>query len=456
MQIARALRAPAARANAAIGRLRPQLDGKRLFMLPDSQLEIPLARFLHRELGMEPIEVGTPYLDRQMLQAELPLLPPSVDAERRPGSRAAAGPGSREPAGPDGLRPGARQSARGRGPRDQVVDRTGVLADSRLRPGGRPGRTFRTALRSARPAGGVAMQLTLWTYEGPPHIGAMRIAASMKDVHLVLHAPQGDTYADLLFTMIQRQDARPPVSYTTFQARDLGGEHRGPRQAGGGRGLRALQAAGAAGRRVVHRRAAAGPGRPPWPDAGFADPGRATRASRLLEEGKLGRCRNSLSPRAQRCWPIALPVPARAGSERQGPRRARTSSARRRSASAAATTSSRSGACWTRSASPSTPSYRLAPRWPIWRACRTPTSTSISIRRSRARRRAGSSARSTSRTRRPSRWASARRATSSPRWRNWPASIRHRCWRANSPAWRRSARRNRACRGTRARSMRPT
>ncbi len=76
--IARALRAPAGRARAAIGRLRPQLDGKRLFMLPDSQLEIPLARFLHRELGMEPIEVGTPYLDRQMLQSELPLLPPSV------------------------------------------------------------------------------------------------------------------------------------------------------------------------------------------------------------------------------------------------------------------------------------------------------------------------------------------------------------------------------------------
>jgi light-independent protochlorophyllide reductase subunit B len=68
------------------------------------------------------------------------------------------------------------------------------------------------------------MQLTLWTYEGPPHVGAMRIAASMRDVHLVLHAPQGDTYADLLFTMIARQDRRPPVSYTTFQARDLGGD----------------------------------------------------------------------------------------------------------------------------------------------------------------------------------------------------------------------------------------
>ena len=68
------------------------------------------------------------------------------------------------------------------------------------------------------------MQLTLWTYEGPPHVGAMRIATSMRDVHYVLHAPQGDTYADLLFTMIERQDRRPPVTYTTFQARDLGGD----------------------------------------------------------------------------------------------------------------------------------------------------------------------------------------------------------------------------------------
>ncbi len=71
------------------------------------------------------------------------------------------------------------------------------------------------------------MQLTLWTYEGPPHVGAMRIAASMSGVHYVLHAPQGDTYADLLFTMIERADRRPPVSYTTFQARDLGGDTAG-------------------------------------------------------------------------------------------------------------------------------------------------------------------------------------------------------------------------------------
>ena len=52
----------------------------------------------------------------------------------------------------------------------------------------------------------------------------MRIATAMEGVHLVLHAPQGDTYADLLFTMIERLPKRPPVTYTTFQARDLGGD----------------------------------------------------------------------------------------------------------------------------------------------------------------------------------------------------------------------------------------
>ncbi|MEM7610487.1 MAG: ferredoxin:protochlorophyllide reductase (ATP-dependent) subunit B [Pseudomonadota bacterium] len=68
------------------------------------------------------------------------------------------------------------------------------------------------------------MKLTLWTYEGPTHVGAMRVATGMRDLHYVLHAPQGDTYADLLFTMIERRDKRPPVTYTTFQARDLGGD----------------------------------------------------------------------------------------------------------------------------------------------------------------------------------------------------------------------------------------
>jgi len=68
------------------------------------------------------------------------------------------------------------------------------------------------------------MELTAWTYEGPPHVGAMRVATAMQGLHYVLHAPQGDTYADLLFTMIERNPKRPPVTYSTFQARDLGSD----------------------------------------------------------------------------------------------------------------------------------------------------------------------------------------------------------------------------------------
>jgi light-independent protochlorophyllide reductase subunit N len=68
----------AARAQRALARYQPQLAGRRVFFMPDSQLEIPLARFLHRELGMPLVEVGTPYLDKQMTGAELDLLPADV------------------------------------------------------------------------------------------------------------------------------------------------------------------------------------------------------------------------------------------------------------------------------------------------------------------------------------------------------------------------------------------
>ena len=54
------------------------MQGKKLFLLPESQLEIPLARFLHNELGMELIEVGTPYLNRDLMKTELDLLPPNT------------------------------------------------------------------------------------------------------------------------------------------------------------------------------------------------------------------------------------------------------------------------------------------------------------------------------------------------------------------------------------------
>lgn len=66
------------RARAALAPARARLAGKRIFFFPDSQLEVPLARFLSRELGMELTEIGTPYLQKEHLAAELALLPPGV------------------------------------------------------------------------------------------------------------------------------------------------------------------------------------------------------------------------------------------------------------------------------------------------------------------------------------------------------------------------------------------
>ncbi|MEM9195420.1 MAG: ferredoxin:protochlorophyllide reductase (ATP-dependent) subunit N [Myxococcota bacterium] len=67
--------APEARARVAIAHQRKRLEGRRIFFFPDSQLEIPIARYLQRELGMELLEVGTPYLQRDHLREELALLP---------------------------------------------------------------------------------------------------------------------------------------------------------------------------------------------------------------------------------------------------------------------------------------------------------------------------------------------------------------------------------------------
>ncbi|QNJ17451.1 light-independent protochlorophyllide reductase subunit N [Synechococcus sp. A18-40] len=63
------------RARIALEPHREVLAGKRIFLLPESQLELPLARFLQRECGMELVEVGTPYLNREQMAEELALLP---------------------------------------------------------------------------------------------------------------------------------------------------------------------------------------------------------------------------------------------------------------------------------------------------------------------------------------------------------------------------------------------
>ena len=66
------------RGKRALGNQRAQLAGKRIFLFPDSQLEIPLARFVSRELSMRVIEAGTPYLHRQHMAEELALLPTDI------------------------------------------------------------------------------------------------------------------------------------------------------------------------------------------------------------------------------------------------------------------------------------------------------------------------------------------------------------------------------------------
>jgi len=70
--------APLERARHAVSRHRDSLAGKSITFLPDSQLELPLARFLHRECDMELLEIGTPIYEQQLMQIEKSLLPDTV------------------------------------------------------------------------------------------------------------------------------------------------------------------------------------------------------------------------------------------------------------------------------------------------------------------------------------------------------------------------------------------
>ena len=72
----RVTEAPRARARAAVARRAEALRGKSVFFFPDSQLEVPLARFLTRECGMEAVEIGTPFLHRDLMAPELDLIAP--------------------------------------------------------------------------------------------------------------------------------------------------------------------------------------------------------------------------------------------------------------------------------------------------------------------------------------------------------------------------------------------
>jgi light-independent protochlorophyllide reductase subunit N len=73
-----AIAAPKARAEAAVAKVSQDLTGRRIFFFPDSQLEIPLARFLTQECGMALTEVGSPYIHRDLVGADLDALPDHV------------------------------------------------------------------------------------------------------------------------------------------------------------------------------------------------------------------------------------------------------------------------------------------------------------------------------------------------------------------------------------------
>ncbi|MEM6543558.1 MAG: ferredoxin:protochlorophyllide reductase (ATP-dependent) subunit N [Pseudomonadota bacterium] len=66
--------APRSRARQAVGYQREKLRGKRIAFLPDSQLELPLARFLSRECAMDVESITTPFHDPNLMASESNLL----------------------------------------------------------------------------------------------------------------------------------------------------------------------------------------------------------------------------------------------------------------------------------------------------------------------------------------------------------------------------------------------
>ena len=338
--------------------------------------------------GMQLVEVGTPYLHRQHLAEELALLPAGTFLSRRAGRREAARPLPRR--APDltvcGLGLANPLEAEGLTTKWSIelvftpihgYDQAADLAELFTRP-------LQRRLTLCMSAVATDMQLTLWTYEGPPHVGAMRIATAMKDVHYVLHAPQGDTYADLLFTMIERLPRRPPVTYTTFQARDLGSDtaelfKNAARDAFERFRPKAMLVGASCTAELIQD-----------------DPGGLAKALDLpipviaLELPSYQRRRTGARPRPSiRCaerWPVRM----RRRRARPRPRatrhvaRAATSSARARSAFGIATTCARSPRCSGSSASTSTSSRRSAPARTTSHASAKPISTSSSIPKSRS------------------------------------------------------------------------
>ena len=68
-------KAPRMRAKKSVEAAAKNLKNKTIFFFPDSQLEIPLARFLVRECQMKAIEIGSPYIHKKIVGPDLELIP---------------------------------------------------------------------------------------------------------------------------------------------------------------------------------------------------------------------------------------------------------------------------------------------------------------------------------------------------------------------------------------------
>jgi light-independent protochlorophyllide reductase subunit B len=65
------------------------------------------------------------------------------------------------------------------------------------------------------------MRLAYWMYEGTAHHGVGRIANSMRNVHAVFHAPQGDDYVNAIFAMLDRTPNFPAMTTSVVSGTDL-------------------------------------------------------------------------------------------------------------------------------------------------------------------------------------------------------------------------------------------
>jgi light-independent protochlorophyllide reductase, B subunit len=65
------------------------------------------------------------------------------------------------------------------------------------------------------------MRLAYWMYEGTAHHGVGRIANSMRNIHAVFHAPQGDDYVNAIFAMLDRTPNFPAMTTSVVSGTDL-------------------------------------------------------------------------------------------------------------------------------------------------------------------------------------------------------------------------------------------